>query len=145
MGAAHVSLLPHFCSTIRSTLRSTLRSCVFGTRMLREWTGPGPVRTAACVRLALPLAKGNFRPPIDPKWEAFATPSDQKTVLSAAAKPLITLKKAPDDSGALCFWKGGTIRPSFASILCTNLVHIAKVVPYPVWILLYYRDNKLML
>ena len=30
-------------------------------------------------------------------------------------------------------------------ILCTNLVHIPKVTPYPVWILLYYRDNKLML
>jgi len=47
---------------------------------------------------------------------------------------------------------GETIRLSFGlfwsypvSILCTKLVRMAKVTPYPVWILLYYRDNKLML
>jgi len=98
-------------------------------RMARERRGQGPVRAAAGLRLALPLAKGNFRPQKTTKWEAFVTPRPQKTVLPAAAKPLITLKKAPDDSGALCYWKRGDYSPLICPPLALSYALIWCVCP----------------
>ena len=63
------------------------------------------------------------------KWEAFGTPRPQKTVLSAAAKPLITLKKAPDDSGALCYWKRGDYSPLICPPLALSYALIWCVCP----------------